>query len=55
MAATEVIDRQDAMSGLEQLLHGVGANVSGGAGNQYVHGGLPFSVFRLWEQRNEGK
>ena len=37
VAAKEVIDRHDAMSGLEQQFHGVGADIAGPPGNHDVH------------------
>ena len=38
MAAVEIIDGHDAVSGVEQLFDGVRADIAGPAGDQDVHG-----------------
>ena len=37
VAAKEVIDRHDAMSGLEQHFHGVRADIARPPGNHHIH------------------
>ena len=37
MSAKEIIDGHDAVSGVEQLFDGVGADIARPAGNQNIH------------------